>query len=113
MYPGGTSNPLVPSQSPGAGSPAKGSVAACAGTKASAILLIDEIGLPMLGVTVQVTIDGVTSTMTSDATTGILCFTQPPGTKVKIELADVHEGKPGESTKTPSGQHFKANGPGP
>jgi hypothetical protein len=68
--------------------------------------------LPMAGATAQVTVGGATSSMTADSS-GTLCFSVPPGTSVQIQLADMHESQPGESTSTPSGHHFRTNGTGP
>jgi hypothetical protein len=79
---------------------------------ASAIQLIDELGLPMAGVTVRVTAGGVTTTATADGS-GLVCLSHPPGTSVTVELADMHEGSAGESTVTSSGTHFRAGGTGP
>jgi hypothetical protein len=84
----------------------------CGGSNASAILLIDELGLPITNTAVRVTIGGVSSNTTSDAS-GRVCFTQPPGTMVQVRLDDMHEAQPGESTTTSSGHHFRANGNGP
>jgi len=108
----GTSRPRRPSPTPRSGAPARTPLASCGGTSASAIQIIDEIGLPIGGASVQLTIGGVTSTTTSDGN-GIVCFTQPPGTSVRVQLVDMHEASAGESTRTPSGRHFRTNGPGP
>lgn len=108
----GTNQPPRPSQTQGSGASGRGGSSQCGGTSASAILLIDELGLPLVNVSVRVTIGGVSSTMTSDGS-GNLCFTQPPGTMVQVQLADMHEAQPGESTTDSSGHHFRANGNGP
>jgi hypothetical protein len=78
----------------------------------SAILLIDELGVPMAGAMVKVTVGATTGTTTLDAS-GMVCLKAPPGTSVTVELVDSHEGSAGESTTTPSGKHFKAGGSGP
>ncbi len=107
----GTSTSALPSSSAGSGAPVAGPVA-CGAAHSSAILLIDELGLPMAGATAQVTIGGAVSSMTADGS-GTLCFTVPPGTSVQVQLGDTQETQPGESTTTASGHHFLANGTGP
>lgn len=107
----GTKTPAVPSKTPDAGAPLAGQ-GTCGSPHSSAILLIDEIGLPMASESVEVTIGATTSSMTTDAS-GTLCFTEPPGTSVTIKTGDAQEAKSGESTSTPSGHHFKAGGTGP
>jgi hypothetical protein len=74
--------------------------------------LIDELGRPMAGASVQVTIGGTTSTMTADGS-GSICFSSPPGTNVQIELSETHEAMAGDSTTTGSGHHFRSGGTGP
>ena len=108
----GTSSPPPPSSSPASSAPVLGGPVSCGGPHPSAIQLIDELGIPMAGATVNVTIRGVTTSMTADGT-GTLCFSDPPGTSVTVEVVDLHETRPGESTTTPSGHHFRANGTGP
>ena len=107
----GTRNPQRPSQSPGAGS-STGPPNPCVGAQRSGILLIDELGIPIASTAVRLTIGGVVSNTSSDGN-GYLLFTHPPGTSVTVELADMHEARAGDSTNTPSGQHFRANGTGP
>ena len=108
----GTSSPAAPSSSPAAAAPVLGGPVACGGVLASAILLIDELGIPLAGASVKVTVGGVTSTTTADGS-GTVCFNVPPGTSVTVEHVDMHEARPGESTTTPSGHHFLAGGTGP
>jgi hypothetical protein len=103
----GTKTPVAPAVGAPLGGPA-----ACGGPHSSSVVLIDEIGLPMAGITVDVTIGATTSPMTTDGS-GTLCFTSPPGTSVTIKTGDAQEAKAGDSTSTPSGHHFKADGTGP
>lgn len=102
----GSSTPAPPVPS----APPSGPVAC--GKHGSAVQLLDELGIPLAGATVDVTINGVTSRMTADGT-GTLCFADPPGTSVRVALADSHDVKAGDSTATPSGRHFRAGGDGP
>src|SRR5260370_875003 len=108
----GTSSPPVPSSTPAAAAPALGGPVSCGAVHNSAILLIDELGIPMAGASVSVTVGGVTSSTTADGS-GIVCFSVPPGTNVSVQLVDMHEARAGESTTTPSGHHFLAGGTGP
>jgi hypothetical protein len=108
----GTRAPRRPSVSPAAAAPASGAPVSCGGPFSSAIQILDEIGLPIAGATVRVTIGGAATTTTTDGS-GIICFTRPPGTSVQVQLVDMHEARPGDSTTTPSGRHFRLNGTGP
>jgi hypothetical protein len=98
-----------PNNSDGAG-PADGGAAACPGQ--TSVILIDEIGLPLANTSVQVQLrGGDKQTLTTDAN-GMLCF-NGPATTGQVDVGNIHEATPGESTKTNSGQHFKAGQGGP
>jgi hypothetical protein len=84
----------------------------CGGPHPSEVLLVDEIGRPIASASVKLTLGGVVSTVSTNAD-GKICFSSPPGTSIIVELASMHEAASGDSTKTPSGQHFKASGTGP
>lgn len=88
-----------------------GSVAAC-DTAASAIMLVDELGIPLANQAVVLHLSSGPLPTNADAN-GIICLNLPPGTKGKVSVDNIHEGKQGESTSTSSGQHFKAKGTGP
>lgn len=75
-------------------------------------MIVDEIGIPLASTSVTVDVAGVVSSQTTDGS-GVLTFCVASGTSVKVQVIDTHEGKGGESTVTPSGHHFKANGTGP
>ena len=107
----GTKKNTPPANGGGAG-PAGGPVVVCPGFN-SAIALLDEIGLPIKNTAVQVSIGGAAAkSMTTDGE-GRICFKEPPGTAIDVTLDETHETKPGDSTKTPSGQHFGRLKPGP
>lgn len=90
-----------------------GPTASCGGPHSSEIQLIDELGLPMGGVTLQMSVGGgASSPVTTDAS-GKICFSSSPGTSVSLRLDDLHESQAGESIVTPSGHHFRANAGGP
>src|ERR1700754_1816236 len=108
----GTTAAGRPSTTPRPSAPAQAPVASCGAANASAIQIIDELGLPIAGASVRLTIGGGISTTSSDAS-GIVCFTQPPGTSVQVQLNEMHEARAGESATTPSGRHFRTMGPGP
>lgn len=106
------SNPVLPSSTPGASTP-PGAVQACPYAAGSEILIIDEIGLPLANTAVTLwPSGGGTLSATTDAS-GKVCLSLPPGTSIQVEVAQVHEVAPGDSTTTSSGRHFAANGAGP
>jgi hypothetical protein len=107
----GSNKPGAPGAAAGSGAPAAGAVGPCPLAQSS-ILIIDELGIPLANATVQVTQGGATSPGTTDAN-GFLCFSSPPGTALQIQVDEIHEIGPGDSTSTASGQHFSANGTGP
>jgi hypothetical protein len=107
----GCGTPGGPSSSGGAGMPATGPTGPCAHAQSS-ILIVDELGLPLASTSVQVTAGAATAGMTTDPN-GFLCFSAPPGTAVRIEIADAHQMASGDSSTTSSGHHFLANGTGP
>jgi hypothetical protein len=109
---GATATPSVPSGTPGAAAPAGGTTTSCSAAHQSAVQVVDELGMPIAGVTVNVTIGGTSSTPSTDSS-GTLCFSFPPGTSVQVALSPMHEAHAGDSTTTPSGHHFKAGGTGP
>ena len=101
-----------PSSGSGAGC-MPGPIATCPANILSEIQLIDELGLPFRN---QSVIIHLSSGGTLNATTnadGKVSFNLPPGTTGEVELADIHESHSGDSTTTPSGRHFAANGTGP
>ena len=107
----GTRTPPKPSSSPGSGaSPSK--PVSCSVVHTSAIQLIDELGIPIANAFVDVTVEGMTSTVQADST-GTVSFKVAPGTTVTVQLAKMQEAQAGESTVTTSGHHFKAGGTGP
>lgn len=80
---------------------------------ASEILVVDELGLPIVSSTVTLILStGAVHNVTTDAT-GKVCLSLPPGTTGQFELANIHEAATGDSTTTPSGHHFAAGGSGP
>jgi hypothetical protein len=87
-------------------------VAACA-LSASEILIVDEIGLPLANVSVNVRPSGGGMFSTMTGADGRICLNLPPGTNVEVEVPETHEGRAGDSVSTPSGQHFAAGGTGP
>src|SRR2546425_12606374 len=97
----GTSSSSPPSSSSGYSAPVSGPVS-CGGVFSSAIQFVDELGIPMSGASVNVTIGATTTTETADGS-GTVCFTVPPGTSISVKLDDGHELNPGDSTTTPSG----------
>jgi len=95
------------------GLPPSSVIRTCPYAGGSEILIVDEIGLPLANTAVTVRpSSGGTLSATTDAT-GKICLSLPPGTSVQIEIANVHEATPGDSTTTSSGRHFAANGTGP
>lgn len=107
----GCGTPGGPANSGDAGVPATGAVVPCPHAQ-GAILIVDELGLPLASTSLQVTVGATTSAMTTDAN-GFLCFADPPGTAVRIQIADAHQTAVGDSSVTSSGHHFVANGTGP
>ena len=107
----GCGTPGRPASSSDAGVPASSGVIPCPSAQ-SAILIVDELGLPLASTSLQVTVGATTSGMTTDAN-GVLCFTDPPGTAVQIQIAASHQTAVGDSSVTSSGHHFAANGTGP
>ena len=107
----GTKKPTLPAKKNG-DSPAAAAVKVCPGFQ-SAILVIDEIGLPMKSTTVTVILGGGAPQDLTTDDEGRVCFHEPPGTAAVVKLAETHEAKEGQSTKTPSGQHFGHYKPGP
>ena len=99
--------------SPPSGSVASAAVATTCPTSSSQIQLIDEIGLPFANQAVTVTLPDGRAGNGNTLADGRLCLSAPPGTSVRIQLANTHEGQPSESTTTPSGRHFLMNGIGP
>jgi|APLak6261659120_1056016.scaffolds.fasta_scaffold11428_1 hypothetical protein len=93
--------------------PANSPVQACPYANGSEILIINEIGLPLVNTPVTVRISGGNATNATTDSNGKICLNVPPGTSVQVEIANVHEITPGESTSTGSGRHFAANGTGP
>lgn len=79
----------------------------------SEVLVIDELGLPMANQAVTLTLADGSVHNGSTGADGKLCLSLPPGTPVTVEIANTHEARAGDSTTTPSGQHFLANGTGP
>lgn len=96
----------------GGSTPGGGPVVVCP-TPDSAITLLDEIGLPFKNLSVQVSIGGAPAKAMSTDGDGKISFTKPPGTAVEVTMTDTHETRPGDSTSTPSGQHFGRLKPGP
>ena len=97
----------------GGGNPAGKPVQTCPYATGSEILIVDEIGLPLANTAVTVTPSGgAASSATTDAT-GKICLSLPPGTPVQVEIVNMHEANPGDSTTTGSGRHFATNGTGP
>ena len=111
----GSGPPSSPTTGPGAGAPATGPAHACPGAQ-SATQVVDELGIPVANEKVKITLGtGAVHNTTTDAN-GIVCFgSLSPGTTGQVELEDIdtHEAGEGDSTSTPSGQHFKTNGTGP
>ena len=79
----------------------------------SEIVLIDELGQPLANVMIKVTSDDSTEIETDTDDDGRAVLSFAPGTACEVEIENVHEVEPGESTKTPSGQHFGAGKDGP
>jgi outer membrane protein OmpA-like peptidoglycan-associated protein len=77
------------------------------------VFLVDELGLPLKNVAVQINLpDGTSESVSTDAH-GQLRPRVTPGTSFDIVVPDVHEGGMGDSLTTPSGQHFAAGADGP
>jgi hypothetical protein len=88
-------------------------VSSCSSGAASEILIVDEIGLPLGNTSVKLQLSGGgVHNVTTDAN-GKICLTLPPGTSGQIEIDNIHEAAPGDSTTTGSGRHFAAGGTGP
>lgn len=97
---------------PSSTAPTTNPVTTCALSQ-SEILVVDEIGMPFGNTAVTLHMSsGSTFNMTTDAN-GKICLSLPPGTTCEVELANIHEARAGDSTSTPSGQHFAAGGTGP
>lgn len=79
---------------------------------ASELLLSDELGLPFAQADVTLELSGQRHNARTDAN-GKLCLRVPPGQAVRVTLADTHERRAGDATRTPSGQHFAVGGSGP
>ena len=94
------------------GQPVDNNIQVCPGFESS-ILLIDEIGLPMQATSVEIVIGGAAAQSLTTDSEGRICFHKPPGTAVEVRLANTHETRAGQSTSTPSGQHFGHLKPGP
>jgi hypothetical protein len=107
----GTQQPTPPNSGNG-NQPASTGVQVCTGFQSS-ILLIDEIGLPMQGTSVDISIGGAAAQNFTTDSHGRVCFHHPPGTAVVVQVAETHETRPGQSTTTPSGRHFGHLLPGP
>ena len=104
-------DPPNPSSGSGAASPPS-PIVSCPHSQ-SEILLLDEIGLPFRNTAVVLHLSsGGTFNTTTDGD-GKICLNLPPGTTGEVELADIHEAASGDSTTTPSGNHFSLNGTGP
>jgi hypothetical protein len=74
---------------------------------------VDEIGIPYANQKVIITLeDGIDNELTTDGD-GKLFLNLEKGTAYTIRIPDSHECSPAASSKTPSGQHFAANGAGP
>jgi hypothetical protein len=104
----GTKKPNQPNGNAQVGNP----IGVCPG-KQSAVILMDELGLPIANKSVQVRLGGgAPQSLTTDSN-GRICFMDAPGTTIEITVTDTHESKAGESTTTPSGHHFRYQGTGP
>ncbi len=77
------------------------------------IQVVDEIGLPVKNSAVKLTLSDGSESILSTDDDGKVRPDLPPGTRFTIELADIHEFNPGDSTLTSSGQHFVSGGRGP
>jgi hypothetical protein len=96
----------------GSGNQPVSPVQVCPGFQSS-IVIIDELGRPVQNTSVRVAVSGgPPQTMTTDSS-GRICFHQPPGTAVQVEVLDTHEAAAGHSTTTASGRHFGHLAPGP
>ncbi|MHC4406966.1 MAG: OmpA family protein [Planctomycetota bacterium] len=79
----------------------------------STLQIVDEIGEPLKDTPVKVTLsDGQVIQKTTD-TDGKIELKRPEGEEIEIEIDDIHEIAPTDSSKTASGQHFGANKSGP
>lgn len=108
----GCNPPTSPSSGSGPAAPAAPGTAPCS-TAQSAIQVVDELGIPLRNQPVKLTLStGGVHYMTTDAN-GYVCLNLPPNTTGQVEVANTHEARQGDSTTTPSGQHFKTNGTGP
>jgi hypothetical protein len=77
------------------------------------ILFVDEIGLPVKNSPVKLRLaDGQQLVLTTD-NEGKVYPGLAAGTRFHAELPNIHEASSGQSTRTPSGQHFSAGGSGP
>lgn len=108
----GRSNPTPPSSGSGSGTPITNPIVACPLSQ-SEILLVDEIGLPFSNVSVTIRWSDGSMLSTTTGADGRICFSKPPGSGGEVTLTDTHEARQGDSTTTPSGQHFAANSTGP
>lgn len=108
----GSRTPATPNAAPGSLTPAVGAFIPCPGAQ-SAVLVVDEIGIPLRNTAITVRIGAAAPANTSTDANGMICFSQPPGLTGQIELAETHEAGTGDSTATASGQHFRAGGTGP
>jgi hypothetical protein len=104
---------LTPPSSGGGSSPGPGSARNNCPTTGSEILIVDEIGIPLASTTVTVQPSGQSPFSTTTDGTGKICLSSPPGTSVQIQVPNIHEAAPGDSTTTSSGRHFVTNGTGP
>ena len=100
------------SSPPASTSPAAPVMVAC-GSASSEVQVIDEIGLPFANQAVTVTLPDSRTANGSTLADGRICLSVPPGSNVRVALAETHEAGPGDSTTTPSGHHFTTNGTGP
>lgn len=78
-----------------------------------AVLIVDEIGLPLRNVPVELVLpDGTREKVSTDAD-GRVRARVAPGASFDIIVPDAHEGGPLDSLTTPSGHHFEAGGTAP
>lgn len=100
-----------PPASPSSGAPVRFPTMGCS-RSVSEILILDEIGLPLRGVAVKLTIAGVERRLTTNGD-GFLCLSDPVGTAGQVKVGAIHETRAGDATTTLSGAHFGCGASGP
>ncbi len=88
-------------------------VQTCPYAQGSEILIVDELGIPLVSTSVTLRPSGGSALSATTDLNGKVCLSLPPGTSVQVEIGNVHEAGPGDSTTTSSGRHFSTGGTGP